>query len=147
MLETVLTCERIRLQVLANDWREAVQAAGELLVQTGTASSDYVGAMVETVETFGPYIVICPGLALAHARPDAGALAVGVSLVTLQNPVYFGHPDNDPVSVGLGLSATDHESHLGLLAELSECLEARGLVEKLLQENSPEKVLEKLIHH
>ena len=43
------------------------------------------------VDEHGPYIVIAPGLALAHARPGPEVLADGLAVVTLAEPVPFGH--------------------------------------------------------
>ena len=60
----------VRLDVAVADWREAIRASGDLLVGTGAIGTSYVDAMIRTVEEHGPYIVITPGFALAHSRPD-----------------------------------------------------------------------------
>ena len=39
--------------------------------------------MIRMIEEHGPYVVIAPGLALAHARPGPEVLADGLSVVTL----------------------------------------------------------------
>jgi PTS system ascorbate-specific IIA component len=75
--------------------------------------------MVATVEDLGPYIVIAPGLALAHARPTAAVNRTGLSWVRLAEPVSFGHAKNDPVSLVVGLAATDHDEHQRALAEFA----------------------------
>jgi PTS system ascorbate-specific IIA component len=46
---------------------------------------------------------------MPHARPESGALKLGFSLVTLKNPVRFGHQTNDPVDILLCLSAANKE--------------------------------------
>ena len=78
--------------------------------------------MIQAFEELGPYMVIAPGIALAHGRPSEAVLATGLSLVTLSTPVVFGSPNNDPVSLVIGLAAVDHDSHIDLMAALSELL-------------------------
>src|SRR3989337_3809007 len=102
----------IMIGAVAADWREAVRLAGAALTASGAALPGYADQMIRMIEEHGPYVVIAPGLALAHARPGAEVLADGLSIVTLRTPVAFGHPHNDPVSVVLGLAITSIEGHL-----------------------------------
>ena len=66
--------------------------------------------MIETVEKMGPYIVIAPGLALAHSRPSEAVLKTGLSWVRLSTPVKFGNKANDPVSLVIGLAGHDENA-------------------------------------
>jgi PTS system ascorbate-specific IIA component len=88
--------------------------------------------MIQAFEELGPYMVIAPGIALAHARPSNAVLETGLSLVTLTEPVEFGSQSNDPVSLVIGLAAKDHDSHIDLLAALSELLADDQKVKLLL---------------
>ena len=103
----------------ARDWRDAVHLAGEALQRSGSTRAAYSDRMIEMIEEHGAYIVIAPGLALAHARPGPDVLADGLSIVTLDEPVVFGHPYNDPVTVIVGLATDTAESHLLSVAELA----------------------------
>ena len=75
--------------------------------------------MIEMIDEFGAYIVIAPGLALAHARPGPDVLADGLSVVTLAEPIVFGHPHNDPVNVVIGLAVATPDAHVTSVAELA----------------------------
>jgi len=103
----------------AADWREAVTLAGEALARSGAAKPEYAREMIRMIEEHGPYVVIAPGLALAHARPGPEVLADGLAIVTLANPVTFGHPHNDPVSVVLGLAVATAAEHLAIVAAVA----------------------------
>lgn len=109
----------------------AIKIAGELLVNSGRVQPEYVNSMLEAVEKFGPYIVIAPGIALAHGKPSDAVLATGLSLLVLNQPIAFEHSQNDPVSLVFGLAATDHESHIDLMAELANYLSDQELVNSL----------------
>lgn len=109
----------IVLGAWADDWRGAVRLAGAALAASGVSLPGYADEMIRMIEEHGPYVVIAPGLALAHARPGPEVLADGLALVTLSTPVFFGHPHNDPVSVVLGLAITHPDAHLASIAELA----------------------------
>jgi len=122
MLADYLTPERVRLQVDVPDWRGAVRAGGELLVESGLCEARYVEAMVRAVEQLGPYMVLAPGIALAHARPEDGVLEIGMSIVTLATPVDFGSEANDPVKLVIAFGGVDKSSHIAMLQGLAKFL-------------------------
>ncbi|MFJ2742307.1 PTS sugar transporter subunit IIA [Streptomyces sp. NPDC087440] len=121
-LSDLLPSEAIRLDARATDWRQAVRDAGELLVATGTATADYTAEMIRNVEENGPYIVIAPGFAFAHARPSPAVLRTGMSWVRLAKPVEFGHETNDPVTLVVALAAKDAAAHTAAMASLARLL-------------------------
>lgn len=130
---SVLLSERaIRIGATVPDWRAAVRASGEALVASGATDDGYTDEMIRTVEELGPYIVIAPGIALAHARPSPSVRHAGMSLVTLAQPVPFGHRLNDPVRLVVGLAAPDADGHVAALATLADFLSDDARREQLL---------------
>lgn len=115
----------------AADWRDAVELAGEALARSGATEESYGARMIQVIEEFGAYIVIAPGLALAHARPGPDVNRDGLSVVTLDEPVVFGHPHNDPVSVVIGLAVTSPEAHVSSVAELANVFNAPDAIPAL----------------
>ncbi|MEY2518098.1 MAG: ascorbate system or component [bacterium] len=109
----------IVLGAQAEDWRAAVRLAGSALAASGAAKPAYADEMIRMIEEHGPYVVIAPGLALAHARPGPAVIADGLAVVTLADPVSFGHPHNDPVSVIIGLAIERSDVHLASVADLA----------------------------
>jgi len=109
----------IVLGARATDWRDAVRLAGDALVDSGCTTAEYTEAMIRMVDDHGPYIVIAPGLALAHARPGPEVRCDGLSVVTLAEPVEFGHAHNDPVHVVIGLAGVAADGHLEAVAQLA----------------------------
>ncbi|RPE79017.1 MULTISPECIES: PTS sugar transporter subunit IIA [unclassified Frondihabitans] len=111
--------EAIVLGSLAPDWRSAVAVAGAALTSSGAARPGYSDEMIRMIDEHGPYVVIAPGLALAHARPDDQVISDGLAVVTLASPVSFGHPHNDPVRVIVGLAVESVGGHLDLIADIA----------------------------
>src|SRR6218665_2588681 len=83
------------------------------------------------IEEHGPYVVVAPGLALAHARPGPAVLRDGLAIVTLAEPVPFGHPYNDPVRVVLALAGASSARHLQLVAGIANIFNDSDAVERL----------------
>lgn len=105
-----------------SDWREAVRLAGDALTRSGSTTSDYTGEMLAAIDELGPYIVIAPGIAIAHSRPSPSVLRSGLSWVRLDEPVEFGHSRNDPVGLVIGLAARDHADHLEVMSAIAAAL-------------------------
>ena len=131
MLENWLNKDCIALNVDAQDYRQAIQIGGNLLVANGKAEKSFVTAMIDAVTDLGPYMVVAPGIAIPHARPESGAKAVALSLVTLNNPVNFGNLENDPVWLVVCLCALDSGSHIELLQRLANFLADDAAVKRL----------------
>jgi PTS system ascorbate-specific IIA component len=110
----------------------AIELVGELLVASGKAKKSYISSMLDAVDEFGPYIVIAPGIALAHGKPSDDIIETGLSLLILESAIEFQHSQNDPVQLVFGLAAIDHESHIELMAELAQFLSDQERVNSLL---------------
>jgi ascorbate PTS system EIIA or EIIAB component len=116
-----------------------VGLAGAALARTGAAVPEYADEMIRMIDEHGPYVVIAPGLALAHARPGPEVLSDGLSVVTLATPVTFGHPYNDPVRVVLGLAA-GFATHLPVVAALANVFNDSDAVDRLADATTPDEV-------
>ena len=139
-LVDVFNEESIRLDELADTWQDAVRLVGSLLVEQESIEERYITAMIDAVKTLGPYIVIAPGIAIAHARPEDGAKKIGISLVRLKPPVEFGSKNNDPVDLVFGLSALDHDSHIDVLRDLAGILQNKEIIEVVRLSTSIEEI-------
>ncbi|MEV7192401.1 PTS sugar transporter subunit IIA [Streptomyces sp. NPDC093510] len=140
VLSEILPVEAVLLDVPAADWREAVRRAGDLMAATGAATDTYTAEMIENVRENGPYIVIAPGLAFAHARPSPAVLRTGMSWVRLADPVEFGHETNDPVELVVGLAAKDASEHTEAMGALARLLADPETARALREAPTPQAV-------
>ncbi|WP_293773494.1 PTS sugar transporter subunit IIA [uncultured Corynebacterium sp.] len=131
MLNALLAEGAVELHGRASDWREAIREAGALLERSGKTTSAYTEAMVTSVEDNGPYIVVAPGFAFAHARPSEAVKETAMSWVRLETPVEFGSKTNDPVNLVVALAATDASAHLNAMKELAGLLGKKPIRQRL----------------
>lgn len=144
MLEQVLTDEMIQIKNQVNGWEEAIQSAAQPLVDQSYVTSDYVNAMIENVNELGPYIVIAPDIAIAHARPDDNVNKIGLSLLKLNQSINFAE-DSHYASMVFVLAAVDNEQHLGILSELANVLNDNEKVKQLKESTDSSEILN-IIH-
>lgn len=137
-LEDMLKLETVRARSKADSWQHAADMAGRLLVDAGMVEERYVEKMKQIVEEMGPYVVIAPGVAMLHARPEDGVLRPCIGLLTLANAVEFGHSKNDPVDIVLAFGATDKNSHIGSLKQVAERLGDPEAVKRIRSAKSDE---------
>lgn len=130
----------VLLRATAPTWRDAMRLAGGALVASGAATDEYTEAMVGMVEEHGPYIVISPGLAFAHARPGGAVLRDGLAVVTLASPVAFGHPHNDPVRVVLGLAVAGVGTHLESIGEIANLFNDQAVTGRIADATTADEV-------
>ncbi|MFC0470950.1 BglG family transcription antiterminator [Halalkalibacter kiskunsagensis] len=135
VLQELLTSQTIQLQSRVSDWKEGVRVASQPLVELGTVEERYVEAMIQSIEDNGPYVVITPGVAIPHSRPEQGVRSLSMSLLKLDKAVDFA-PDK-PVRLIIVLAAADSESHLRALVQLTQMLGEPSNIEDILQ--SPDK--------
>ncbi len=140
-LSKMITRETICLNIDAKSWEEAVIIAGNLLVKTGAVEKRYVNAMIESVKSLGPYIVIVPGVALPHARPEDGVIRPCMSLVTLKEPVNFGNFRNDPVKIIISFGTVDKTRHIKALTSLARIMGDKEKMDALKKAQDVENVV------
>ncbi|MHA1450448.1 MAG: BglG family transcription antiterminator [Candidatus Hodarchaeales archaeon] len=146
-LDKLLLSTTISLRISVNTWEEVVDHAGELLLDISAIEPQYIQAMKRMHIMHGPFMVIKPGIALLHAFPNDGVKEVGMSMVTLNNPVSFGHKKFDPVSIVIALCTTDNESHIQALSDLVGLLQDKEAIKIIRSTVHKSRVLQFVKRH
>ncbi|MFJ7825405.1 PTS sugar transporter subunit IIA [Psychrobacillus sp. NPDC096623] len=136
----VLEKQAIMLDVTAKDWEHAVRICGEILVKMGKVNPTYVDAMISNIHELGPYILIAPGIAMPHARPEDGVIQEGISLVVLNKEVAF-EPGKE-FKVLIGLAALNSESHIDILQKVAEVISKANSIEQLKNATEHDEILQ-----
>ncbi|MCT4565981.1 MAG: PTS sugar transporter subunit IIA [Maledivibacter sp.] len=144
MLKDLITYENIEVDVEAVDWEDAVYRGAKILLDKEYITPKYIDEITNKVKEIGPYIVIAPGIALSHARPEDGVKKLSMSIMTLKNPIEFGNEDNDPVKLLITLGAVDNETHLKALYELMKLLNNSEDVKKIFKAKDKQEILKVL---
>lgn len=131
MIQDILEDHKIQITSKKMDWKDSIRFGAKPLLDEESITEQYIDEMIHNVEEYGPYIVIAPHMALAHARPEDGAKNLDLSLTIFKNPVSFGESDDQKVSVMFCLSAIDSFSHLNIMKSLVNLIRATNKIEEL----------------
>jgi mannitol/fructose-specific phosphotransferase system IIA component (Ntr-type) len=122
---------------------EAVDRAVELLELDNRVTSGYRVEVQKSLAKLGPYFVVAPGIALAHAAPSDAVLEIGFSLLRIEDGVRSGS-SNDPVRLLFAFCTPNPDDHIELLGEFANFVSAPGKVNLLLNA-SAESVIRSLL--
>lgn len=137
----ILTDDLIRLQATARDRSDAIEQAGELLVQGGRVKPAYVEGMLARERSMSTYLG--SGVSIPHGlfenREDI--LQTGISVLQIPAGVDWG--DGDIAYLVIGIAASSDE-HVGVLASLAEAIEDEEITRLLIETSDPAVILKYL---
>jgi len=117
------TIPQSRIQIIQsiNDYKSAIRLAATPLVDEQFIQPDYIQAIFDSLERFGPYIILADDFALPHAQPSELVLQTGLSLLVIQEGVDLLGQQIRLMIVLAAKNSTDHMDVLsGLAAFLME---------------------------
>ena len=135
--------ENIQLMDQVGDWKEGIRIAANPLKEKNIVKPEYVDSMIDNVVKNGSYIVIAPGIAIPHSRPENGVVKTGMSLLKLANSVTF--PEEKEVQLIFVLAANDNETHLELISELANLIMEEEDLERLFSSKTKEEALQCIV--
>lgn len=141
MLKTLLTSNVVQVLQNTKDWCDAVIKSCQPLIDNGSIQPRYVEAIIQFHKSIGPYYVVGPGIAMPHARPENGVNKLSLGLTVIKNGVNFDVNENDPIKLLFVLAATDSNSHIEAIAQLSELFDNQHDIEKLMNADNIEDIL------
>ncbi|CAL28566.1 PTS sugar transporter subunit IIA [Staphylococcus carnosus] len=128
--------ENIFLNQSFEDQNEAIEKAGQALVDAGAVTEDYIQAMKDreaVVSTF-----MGNGLAIPHGTDEAksAVLQSGLTLLQIPEGVQWG---DDVAKVVVGIAGKDGE-HLDLLSKIAITFSEEENVDRIVNTKSPEEI-------
>lgn len=98
-------------------WDEAIRLASVPLLKTNIITENYINEMIGVVRDYGPYIVIKNRIAIAHAKTEAGANALGTALLINKKNIQF--EDDLNIHYLFVISSSNPKEHLQILKDIS----------------------------
>lgn len=144
MLKEFVEKNHFKFAQSAKDWKDAIRMSCEVLEADGTVEENYKEDIIKCVETYGPYIVIMPGLAMPHSQENAkGVHKTSIAFMKLEQPVSFepGNPELD-ATLFFTLASCNPDQHLDNMSKLADMLSNEELVEALKQAKGPQDLLD-----
>lgn len=143
-MRTMLKRENVQIVESVDTWEDAVRVAVQPLVDTGFVEPRYIDGIIENAHKYGPYFVICPDLALLHARPEQGVIKKQLAVTILRQGVRFKE-GGDPVRVLVTLAAEDADSHIDVMRTLATMFSDPSNIGSLAAAGSADAVYDQFV--
>lgn len=117
-------------------WDEAIRFASVPLLKTNIITENYINEMIGLVRDYGPYIVIKNRIAIAHAKTEAGANALGTALLINKKNIQF--EDDLNIHYLFVISSSNPKEHLQILKDISMLASDDVDLNALLDKNADE---------
>lgn len=135
MISEMMKKENVQIIDSVSDWQEAIYISTKNLIEQGYITEDYPKTIIELTEKYGAYYVLCPDVALVHARPEDGVIHKQLAVTLVKKPIKFKDKD-DTVRLIITLAAEDSEGHLKVLQNIAEILADTKRIESIVQINN-----------
>lgn len=118
-----------------DNWESAIRASVRPFINNGLVKEAYADRVVGMVHEYGPYICICPHVAIPHAMAPELILTKEpvISFMKVNQPVAFSDKPYEQAELFFALATPSNEQHLEELQVLVNLLEQEGVIEKLLE--------------
>lgn len=138
---SIISKDRINLQVTAIDKADAVRKAGELLVKTGCVLPEYVDGMLTREASMSTSLG--NGVAIPHGIHSNinHILKTGISVIRLTDGVEW--EDGEKVYMVIGIAALEDE-HVAVLANLADVIDDEKNLAELLSTTDPDVIIKYL---
>ena len=137
----IVSKDRITLQAHAKDKTEAIRKAGELLVNSGCVTPEYVEGMLAREQSMSTSLG--NGVAIPHGMHEnrSHILKTGISVLQLSDGVEWD--EGGKVFLVVGIAATADE-HVGVLSNLADVIDDENNLTELLKTADPEVIVKYL---
>lgn len=128
--------ENIFLNQSFKNQEEAIEKAGQALIDAGAVTDSYIQAMKDREEAVSTYMG--NGLAIPHGTEEAknAVLQSGLTLLQVPDGVQWG---DETAKVIVGIAGKDGE-HLDLLSKIAITFSEEENVERILNAQSAEEI-------
>ena len=116
-----------------DSWEDAIYKSCGKLIEKNIVNLSYPKRIIETVEKYGPYIVLVPGVAMPHCQENAeGVNDTAVSFMKVEKPVAFDSDDRDKdARLFFTIASENPDEHLHNISQLSDILCNEDILEEL----------------
>ncbi|EHW7137268.1 transcription antiterminator [Listeria monocytogenes] len=106
------TEEAIVMEETCPTWRQAIKLGTKRMEQLKVIEPSYHEKIIHNLKVYGPYMVIAPGVVIAHAGASDGVLMDGIGVTIIEDGIMFFDRYEEPVHVIFTLALKTKEAHL-----------------------------------
>ncbi len=142
MISKLLKDNRIIFEKKFDSWEDAITGGAQPLLLQSLIEESYIKAMIDSVNEFGPYIVIAPNIAMPHSQiGSTGVNETSVSLMIVEEAVQFVDDDRSKdAKIFITLAAENNDKHMENMMQVAELFSNEELVNELIEARSKDDI-------
>lgn len=135
---SILSENKVMMNATAADKYEAIKMAGQLLVDAGHVTEEYIAKMLDREEVVSTYMG--EGLAIPHGTKEGRPFikSTGLSILRFPEGVDFG--GDEPAFVVIGIAAAG-DGHMEVLTNVAMIFSEDGAIDRVMSAATPAEVL------
>ena len=137
----ILSIDRVQLNSSAATKKEAIQRAGDLLVESGCVEADYVPGMFAREDTMSTYLG--NGVAIPHGMHESVQYIKKSAISVVQIPAGVDWEDGEKAHLVIGIAALG-DDHMVILSNLAEAIEEFDTVLALANAEDAQFIIDRL---
>lgn len=124
-------------------WEDAVVASYQGMLDKNIIKEEYISEVINSINEFGPYIVIAPQVAMPHSTcGSVNVSGTAFSFMRVKNPVVFDAEDSSKnARLFFSFAAVEEDAHLKNMVKLVELLINEDFVNELFDVNNDDELL------
>ncbi|MFZ7946249.1 BglG family transcription antiterminator [Neobacillus sp. 19] len=134
--ESYITREK---SIPTNRWDLAIKVGTRALIDKGLISETYEQKIITNLRKFGPYMVVAPGVMLAHAGMEDGVIQDSISITILPNGIDINDRFEKPIKLIITLAFKSKDTHM-LVENIAKLAMDDEKVERLIQLQSNREI-------
>lgn len=121
------------------NWEDAIRKTSDVLLASGCINEHYIDTMISLANQYGPYFVISPEIAVAHAHPKDGAFKIGASLSIYKNGLDI--MKKEKVKFLFILATPNQNEHMHILQNIACLAEQSEVMDQMIKAECIEDIL------
>lgn len=119
-----------------DNFKDAIEIGVKQLVKHDKATLELSNAIMDSIAQHGPYFVIAPFVALAHAAPGSYCKEAALAITVFENIVKFSNDQKHDVKVLITLSAPNSNDHIELIQWFGQKFGDKNFTQKVIDAKS-----------
>ncbi|MEC0182930.1 PTS sugar transporter subunit IIA [Paenibacillus peoriae] len=135
---SIMSIDKVKMNATAKDKYEAIRMAGQILLDAGHITSEYIDKMLEREEIVSTYIG--NGLAIPHGTKESKTLiqSTGISIIQFPQGVDFGE-EKAYMVIGIAAQGGDH---MEILTGIAMVFAEEENMDKLRNAVTPQEIID-----
>ncbi|GEN88516.1 MULTISPECIES: BglG family transcription antiterminator [Oceanobacillus] len=137
----LITENTIQIATEPLQFEEAIRKTAEPLIDQQLISPKYVDRVLTNYKNAESYFVISQNVAIPHVANEGDVFKLGMSLLKLDEPIYFAN-EGHWIQIVILIAPFDKEQHMDAIAELHQLVLNQSNVERIIAAETKSEIID-----